>query len=172
MLLVLGSARVPACNFPTSRSEPCSAGRRTPHAGRICSPALLADCDNRERDVNLAGLERHPGKSKTRRLCCLSNRMSGSTSRCETPRDRCKSHLHLTGSSTIRTSNKSNEANMKIVKSLLLLCACIFPLSGNSLADPERATVLIDNPMNKTIHYQLEWGPEGQWKNSALAPGL
>ena len=49
---------------------------------------------------------------------------------------------------------------MKIIKSLLILCVCVFPLSGNSLADPERATVLIDNPTNKTIHYQFKWGPE------------
>ena len=60
---------------------------------------------------------------------------------------------------------------MKTIQSLLIVCACVFSISGSSLADPERATVLIDNPTNKTIHYQFKWGPEGQWKDYALAAG-
>jgi hypothetical protein len=60
---------------------------------------------------------------------------------------------------------------MKIMRSLLIVCACVFLFSGNSLGDPERATVLIDNPTNKTIHYQFKWGPDGQWKDFALAAG-
>jgi hypothetical protein len=60
---------------------------------------------------------------------------------------------------------------MKIIPSFLIVCACVFSISGNSLADPERATVLIDNPTNKTIQYQLKWGADGQWKDFTLAGG-
>jgi hypothetical protein len=60
---------------------------------------------------------------------------------------------------------------MKIIQSILITCACVFLLSGKSLADPEKATVLIDNQAGKTIHYQLKWGADGQWKDFSLPAG-
>ena len=60
---------------------------------------------------------------------------------------------------------------MRIIQSLFVICVCVFSLSGNSFGDPERATVTIDNPTNKTIFYQFKWGPDGQWKDFALAGG-
>jgi hypothetical protein len=60
---------------------------------------------------------------------------------------------------------------MKILQSVLIVCACVFLLPGKSFADPERATVLINNPTSKTIHYQLKWGADGEWKDFTLAAG-
>jgi hypothetical protein len=60
---------------------------------------------------------------------------------------------------------------MKIIQFILIICACVFSLPERSFADPERATVLIDNQAGKTIHYQLKWGADGQWKDYALAAG-
>jgi hypothetical protein len=60
---------------------------------------------------------------------------------------------------------------MKIILSILIACACIFLVPGKSFADPERATVLIDNQTGKTIHYQLKWGADGQWKDYTLQAG-
>jgi hypothetical protein len=60
---------------------------------------------------------------------------------------------------------------MRTIYSIVIACACAFLLPANSFADPERATVLIDNQSGKTIHYQLRWGTDGQWKDFTLAPG-
>jgi hypothetical protein len=60
---------------------------------------------------------------------------------------------------------------MRVTQSILIICACVFLAPASSFADPERATVLIDNQAGKTIHYQLKWGADGQWKDYALTAG-
>jgi hypothetical protein len=42
---------------------------------------------------------------------------------------------------------------------------------GKSFADPEKATVLIDNRTNARIPYQFKWGADGQWKDYILEGG-
>ena len=60
---------------------------------------------------------------------------------------------------------------MKIKQSVLIACACLFLLPGASFADPDRATVLIDNRTGKRVTYQFKWGADAQWKDHVLQPG-
>src|SRR5262245_5465462 len=60
---------------------------------------------------------------------------------------------------------------MKIIPTVLIVCAGAFLFPGQSFADPEKATVLINNPTGKTVHYQLKWGTDGQWKDYQLQAG-
>jgi len=60
---------------------------------------------------------------------------------------------------------------MNIKQSILVACACLFLLPGKSFADPDRATVLIDNQTGKRVTYQFKWGADAQWKDYVLQPG-
>jgi hypothetical protein len=61
---------------------------------------------------------------------------------------------------------------MKTIQSLFVICFSIFCLNGTSNADPAKASVLIDNPTAKTVHYQLRWGTTGEWKSFTLQSGF
>jgi hypothetical protein len=61
---------------------------------------------------------------------------------------------------------------MKIKQSILIACGCLSLLPGASFADPERATVLIENQTGKRVTYQFRWGADAPWKDFVLQPGF
>src|SRR5262249_18473903 len=62
------------------------------------------------------------------------------------------------------------EPRMRIKHSVLIACTCLFLLPEQSFADPDRATVLIENQTGKRVIYQFKWGADAQWKDFDLQP--
>ena len=58
------------------------------------------------------------------------------------------------------------EPRMKIKLPILIACACLCLLPGESFADPERATVVIENQTGKRVTYQFKWGADRRGRTS------